>query len=100
MKFLKYQTGFIGIALIFLCVFAYPLNAEAYIDPGTGSVIIQAVIATIAVLGIYFRAIWRRASSVFLYFSSKKKKIQEDKKETIDTMEANPIKSDEHKKQL
>lgn len=97
MKFLKYRTGFMGMSLILLSVFAYPLTAQAYIDPGTGSVIIQAVIASIAVVGIYFRAIWRRAASLFSYLSSKKKKNQEDKKETT---ESNPIKSDEHKEQL
>mgnify|MGYP004003544085 FL=1 len=97
MKFLKHQTGFIGAVLILLCVFVYPLTAEAYIDPGTGRVIIQAVIASIAVVGIYFRVIWRRAAGLFMYFSSKKKKAQEAKKEAIET---NPIKSDEHTEQL
>lgn len=83
MKFFKYRIGFVRMAFILLFVLIYPLTAEAYIDPGTGSVIIQAVIASIAVAGIYFRAIWRRVSSIFMYFSNKKIKNLEDNKEKL-----------------
>jgi hypothetical protein len=36
---------------------AFPIYAYAYLDPGTGSIVIQAVIAAVVTLGIYLRQI-------------------------------------------
>ncbi|MBC8459031.1 MAG: hypothetical protein H8D67_13640 [Deltaproteobacteria bacterium] len=40
-------------------------NAYAYIDPGTGSMIIQAVIAAIAVASVSIGIFWRRLRAFF-----------------------------------
>jgi len=99
MKFIKYQyqINLAEVSLFLLFVFTYPLTANAYIDPGTGSIIIQAMIAGVAVVGIYFKIIWRKAVDIFRYFSSKSKKNQKDKENNT---KASPIKSDEHTEQL
>jgi hypothetical protein len=39
--------------------------AHAYLDPGTGSVIIQGVIATIAAVGVVARLYWHRLTRFF-----------------------------------
>ena len=52
--------------IYFLLVYAvsymiiYPLTAYAYIDPGTTSLIISAIIALFATIGYYFRLITQR----------------------------------------
>ena len=40
-----------------------PLTVHAYLDPGTGSLIIQSIIAGIAMAGMAFKMYWRRISS-------------------------------------
>jgi hypothetical protein len=49
---------------IFLVVVAwmtiFPSEALAYLDPGTGSLIVQSVIAGIAAAGFGLRLYWRR----------------------------------------
>ena len=35
-------------------------NAHAYIDPGTGSFILQAIIGMIAAIGAYITLYWRK----------------------------------------
>ncbi len=45
--------------------------AHAYLDPGTGSVIIQGVIATIAAAGVVARLYWHRLTA---FFGTKKEK--------------------------
>jgi len=42
--------------IFYLCIFFYT-HAYAYLDPGTGSIIIQALVATIA-LGLGFLSYW------------------------------------------
>jgi hypothetical protein len=40
-------------------------NAFAYLDPGTGSIIIQGLIAAIAMAGVTFRMYWHKLRSLF-----------------------------------
>ena len=42
------------IILTFLVYLSSTLNAFAYIDPGTGGIIIQAIIGAIAAVSIFF----------------------------------------------
>ena len=37
----------------------------AYLDPGTGSMIIQAVIGAIAGIALFFKVFWRRIANSF-----------------------------------
>ena len=89
MKFFKYQTNFILVLFLSLFMLIEPLIVKAYIDPGTGSIIIQAVIAFIAVIIFYFKFFWRKIRDFFRYFLNKYKK---DK----DNVETDLI--DEHKR--
>ena len=51
-------------------IFVYS-NAFAYIDPGTGSIILQGLIAGIAAAGATISIYWTKIKS---FFSKKKKK--------------------------
>ncbi len=61
--------AFLGLPIVFLAVFLLvPLvSAFAYVDPGTGSMVIQAVIAALvggaAILGAFWRKLFRRRRS-------------------------------------
>ncbi|MGE5145304.1 MAG: hypothetical protein ACM3N5_01070 [Candidatus Eiseniibacteriota bacterium] len=46
------------VALTFLVAGAMP--AQAYLDPGTGSIIAQAAIGAVVAAGMFFRAWWGR----------------------------------------
>jgi len=83
MKIFKCQTDFILVLFFSLLMLADPLAAEAYIDPGTGSFIIQAVIAFIAVTGFYFKFFGRKIRGISRYFLSKDKDDQ-TKADSID----------------
>jgi hypothetical protein len=56
-------VGLAGAALLFSLVYATP--ACAYLDPGTGSMIIQAVIAGIAAVSLFAGVFWKRLKSFF-----------------------------------
>jgi hypothetical protein len=47
-----------AIVMLALCFAAGP--AEAYLDPGSGSMIVQGILATIAACGAYFGMHWRK----------------------------------------
>ena len=55
--------------LLFLDVLIHS-NAYAYIDPGTGSIILQALIGGIAAAGMVISVYWSKIKS---FFSKKKK---------------------------
>ena len=40
-------------------------NAYAYLDPGSGSLIIQSLLALIATIGAYLSIYWRKFKSLF-----------------------------------
>lgn len=42
-----------------------PATAFAYIDPGTGSVLIQGIIAAIAAVGVTLKLYWHRVIGFF-----------------------------------
>jgi hypothetical protein len=56
----------------------YPTAAYAYIDPGTGSMVIQAIFAVIAATGIYIGLCWKKTKSFFRQLLGKNKKTDED----------------------
>jgi hypothetical protein len=47
----------------FLLLFAE--NASAYLDPGTGSIILQGLIATVAAIAAYAGLYWQRVKAFF-----------------------------------
>lgn len=51
--------------ILLLLVFLVPQSAFAYLDPGTGSIILQAVIAAIAGSLFAIKTYWSRIRSFF-----------------------------------
>ena len=55
--------NFKKILLIF--IFYLPsLNAYAYLDPGTGSLILQALLGVLAAIGAYITLYWRKLKNL------------------------------------
>ena len=52
------------LTVAFLCI-VWPKPAHAYIDPAVGSMILQAVLATIIGVGVYFRDLRLKITSLF-----------------------------------
>ena len=59
------------IAVLFIFPQFFISNAYAYIDPGTGSAIIQMLIGTLVGLGIALKVYWHRIRMKFSKFSEK-----------------------------
>ena len=54
--------------LVFLFLFivlAWTPNAHAYIDPGTGSILVQGLIAAIAAIGVTLKLYWNKFTRLF-----------------------------------
>ena len=61
----------------FICLFVYFLfsnNAHAYLDPGTGSIILQALIAFFAGVAAFVSLYWRKTKNYISNLFSKNKK--------------------------
>ena len=54
-------------------------SAYAYIDPGTGSIILQAIVAFVAAFFAYITLFWRKFKSLLAKLFKKKKSIDMDK---------------------
>ncbi|MBH44880.1 MAG: hypothetical protein CMD88_05430 [Gammaproteobacteria bacterium] len=53
------------IRLIVILIF-YPIDAHAYINPSTVSLVIAAIAGSIAVIGYYARVIYDKIKSFFI----------------------------------
>ena len=53
------RIGAPGIALVALALMAYGPTASAYLDPGTGSILLQGLIAGLAMVAAFFGSIRR-----------------------------------------
>ena len=54
------------VFLTALCILVFSTNrAHAYLDPGTGSMLIQGVLAAIAAASVSIGIFWRRLRSFF-----------------------------------
>jgi len=72
LKILKLTFVFTLISLLI------PQNTYAYLDPGSGSYLIQIIIASVAGLGYLTKLNWERIKNIF---SKKEKKGAENEKE-------------------
>ena len=54
-------------------------NVYAYIDPGTGGIILQAIVAFIAAFFAYVTLFWRKFKSLLTKLFKKKKNIDIEK---------------------
>lgn len=57
-------TGALFVAMVFL-MSSFDGTLEAYLDPGTGSIVIQAVIAGVVGVLSIARLYWHKVRSVF-----------------------------------
>jgi hypothetical protein len=55
--------NFKKILLIFI-FFLPSVNAYAYLDPGTGSLILQALLGVLAAIGAYITLYWRKLKNL------------------------------------
>ena len=56
---------FMRLAAAVALLAALPADALAYIDPGTGSMLLQSLLAAIAAALVFGRTIWHKVRSVF-----------------------------------
>ena len=62
-KFLTPKSSLSLIALVLLAAGLWPATAHAYIDPGTGSFVIQGIIAAVVGAGFAIKVFWHRIVS-------------------------------------
>lgn len=67
-KFFKF------ILILFFLNFVFISNTYAYLDPGSGSIILQAIVAAIAAGGVTIKIYWYKLRALF----KKNKKKEED----------------------
>ena len=64
------------LTLIF--IFVLEKNAHAYIDPGTGGIIIQGIIGAVAAVSIFFGNIKKRLKKIFKFKDKDKDKDKDE----------------------
>lgn len=62
------------ILTIFVFLIFFPKNSYAYLDPGTGSFILQSILAFIAAVGAGISIYWEKFKS---FFKKKNKNFKE-----------------------
>ena len=69
------------ILKIIVLIFLFNNSAYAYIDPGIGSIVLQAIVGVLAVVVTFFSFSWQKVKNfIKKKFSSKKKKFDSDSK--------------------
>ncbi len=64
------------ISIIFIFLLISTVNSYAYLDPGTGSVILQALFGILAAIGAYITLYWRKLKNLFNKIFKRKKDSQ------------------------
>ena len=65
------KNFFIILSCNIIAIFLIVTNAYAYLDPGTGSFILQAIIGFLAALSAGFLYYWTKVKNFFLKFFKK-----------------------------
>ena len=55
----------IVVIIVIAAISLWPIPAFAYIDPGTGSILIQGIIGAIAAIGVTLKLYWHRIVALF-----------------------------------
>jgi hypothetical protein len=66
------------IILFATIILVWPINAWAYFDPGTGTLMIQALIGAIAMLGAGIGVYWKKIKNIFRGDGGKKAEATEN----------------------
>lgn len=64
------RTQFLSVLVFLGATLAYAAPAYAYLDPGTGSIILQGLIASVAGLMVVGRLYWQRVRQFFSNLTS------------------------------
>ena len=51
--------------IIIILVLLYVTDAEAYLDPGTGSMLLQVILGGIAAIGVAIKLYWHKLRAAF-----------------------------------
>ncbi len=78
----RHQLAIIAFAWLACCVFASP--AHAYLDAGTGSMILQIVIATAAASLFILKTQWRRLKAKLFGSSVEPDRAEHDPQASVD----------------
>ncbi len=62
---IKHRFRIIGGALLFIFHGLFISDAYGYIDPGTGSIIIQALVGALVGIGITLKIYWQKFKEIF-----------------------------------
>ena len=60
---------------VFCVLLAISINVEAYLDPGTGSMMLQVILGGIAAIGVAIKLYWHKLR---VFFGAGKKEKTED----------------------
>lgn len=60
------KAHFYFIFLVVTLIGCSTINGYAYIDPGTGSLVVQAVAGAILIAGMTIKASWQKIKSIFV----------------------------------
>jgi len=61
--------------LIILTYFSFTTNAYAYLDPGTGSILLSAIVAGLVTIKTYWKMIVEKIKKIFSEEKNNSKKI-------------------------
>ena len=70
----------IMLATFFLASLGFESSAYAYLDPGTGSIILQSILAGIVCVAVVVRIYWHRLKAFFSPKKESEKNVVIDKK--------------------
>lgn len=63
------------ITFILAALLLFPFSANAYLDAGSGSLLIQGILGAVALVGIVFKAYWYRIIRFFGIHKTEDKEI-------------------------
>lgn len=61
----QFKKAVIMVSLFLLSSLLFIQSASAYIDPGTGSMVVQIVVAGMISASVAIRIFWRKIKSIF-----------------------------------
>ena len=61
--------------LVFCVLLTISINAEAYLDPGTGSMMLQVILGGIAAIGVAVKLYWHKLR---VLFGASKKEVEDE----------------------
>lgn len=77
------KSRYLQFAVVVAATTAFATPAYAYVDPGTGSILLQSLLASVAVTIGFLRLYWQRLRSFFTSRTGSSRKIARD--DTTDT---------------